>query len=432
MGPVAPVSHLYSRGSPPRELSQVKIEAADRSCLPMAELNRVLGGGLVSGSLVLVGGEPGIGKSTLLLQIADIIPKERGNAVYVSGEETEHQIKLRADRLGIKGNNLYLMAETDLEAIFNELEGLKPGLVLIDSIQTMTLPDVPATAGSITQVKECALRLLQWSKQKNVPVFMAGHVTKGGAIAGPRVLEHMVDVVLYFEGAQFSAYRLLRCVKNRFGSTNEVGVFEMGQKGLLEVANPSEAFLSDRGEESVGSAVVPVLEGNRPLLVEVQSLSTTNYYGIPRRVANGIDFNRLLLLAAVLTKRAGLKLSNQDIMVNVAGGLKIEEPAADLGISLSIASSFRDAGVKIGMVAIGEIGLSGELRSVPQIDRRLSEAARLGFRYGLIPRSALRTLPRIKDLELIPVGNVREAIQMGLVRARLTKEPEEPEEGDSA
>ncbi|MBP1707548.1 MAG: radA [Chloroflexi bacterium] len=417
-------SRVAVRGTPARKLSLIELQNTYRTPLPLNELNRVLGGGLVAGSISLIGGEPGIGKSTLLLQVADMIAATRGNAVYVTAEETAHQIKLRAQRLGIAGENLYLMSETDLEVILSELDNLNPGFVVIDSIQTVGLPEVPAAPGNITQIRECTLRLLQWAKAKEVPVFIVGHLTKSGDIAGPRALEHIVDVVLYFEGAPYSTYRLLRCVKNRFGSANEVGVFEMVEKGLVQVENPSQAFIVEH-EENIGSAVVPIMEGHRPLLVEVQSLATTSYFGMPRRVANGVDFNRLLLIIAVLTKRAGLRLGNQDILVNVAGGLKIEEPGADLAIAISIASSFYDSGVKPGLVVIGEIGLSGELRTVSQIDRRISEAARLGFNLCLLPRSSLKALPPIKGLELLPAGNLKEAIFKGLIRTRRRTQPAE-------
>ena len=346
----------FSSTSPinlPRELSQVILEAADRFPLPLAEVNRVLGGGLVAGSLVLIGGDPGIGKSTLLLQVSALIAQAQDKVLYVSGEETQHQIKLRSERLGIAGEKLYLMAETDLEAILNQIEQLQPSLVVIDSIQAVYLSELETGPGSVTQVRECTLRLMHWAKQNSVPILIAGHVTKDGAIAGPRVLEHIVDVVLYLEGEPFSAYRVLRCVKNRFGSTNEVGVFEMKGQGLIEVDNPSLAFLSQRGDETIGSAVVPTLEGTRPLLVEIQALTNPTSFGLPRRTANGVDFGRLLLLTAVLSRRVGLKLGNQDIITNVTGGIKISEPAADLGIALAIASSFRDMAVDPQLLAVG-------------------------------------------------------------------------------
>jgi len=410
-------SRTSLRENPPQELSQVAAGLSDRLPLPLAELNRVLGGGVVSGSLVLIGGDPGIGKSTLLLQVSALVAQAKGKVAYVSGEETLPQIRLRAERLGVKGEGLYLLAETELDVILSQLEGLSPSLAIIDSIQAVYLPELDTAAGSITQVRECTQRLMHWAKQNSVPVFIAGHVTKDGAIAGPRVLEHIVDVVLYLEGEAFSPYRVLRGVKNRFGSTNEVGVFEMKEHGLVEVDNPSLAFLSQRQAEAIGSAVVPTLEGTRPLLVEIQALTTPTAFGLPRRTANGVDFNRLLLITAVLTKRLGLKLASQDIIVNVTGGLRIEEPAADLGIALAIASSFRDVGVDPHLVAVGEVGLSGELRTVSQLERRVAEAARLGFSRCLVPKTAGK-LSAPKKIELIPVGTLREAVGVGLRKVR--------------
>ena len=368
----------------------------------------------MAGSLVLISGDPGIGKSTLLLQAAASMANGRSRVVYVTGEETAHQIKLRAERLGLEGEGLFIMAETDLEAVLNQVEQAAPALVVIDSIQTVYLSQVEAAAGSISQVRDCTMRLMQWAKMHGVPVFITGHVTKEGAIAGPRVLEHIVDVVLYLEGEPFSAYRLLRCVKNRFGSTNEVGVFEMKEEGMVEVENPSQAFLSQRGTEAIGSAVVPTIEGSRPILVEIQALTTPTSFGQPRRTANGVDFNRLLLVTAVLTKRVGLKLGNQDIMVNVTGGLRVGEPAADLGMALAIASSYRDAEVVPQTAAVGEVGLSGELRAASQLERRLTEAARLGFKRCIIPKAGAKFNPP-KDIEIIAVGTLREAIFKGLV-----------------
>jgi DNA repair protein RadA/Sms len=398
---------------PPQQLSDVDIESTDRTPLPIAEFNRVLGGGLVAGSLALVSGDPGIGKSTLLLQAAASLADKQRRVVYVTGEETAQQIKLRAARLGLPGEGLFIMAETELGRVLEQIEPVSPGLVVVDSIQTVYAPGMESAAGSVGQVRECTMRLMQFAKTSGVPVFISGHVTKEGAIAGPRVLEHIVDVVLYLEGEPFSAYRLLRCVKNRFGSTNEVGVFEMKETGLVEVANPSLAFLSQRGTETVGSAVVPVIEGSRPILVEIQALTTLNNFGQPRRTANGVDFNRLLMVAAVLTKRVGLKLGNQDILVNVAGGLRVGEPAADLGMALAIASSYRDAGVAPQTAAVGEVGLSGELRAVSQLDRRLAEAARLGFKRCIIPQTGARINPP-KDMEIIAAGKLREAVFKGL------------------
>lgn len=404
--------------SPPQELSQVKIETADRLSISLPEFNRVLGGGVVAGSLVLISGDPGIGKSTLLLQVEALLAAASLKAVYISAEETPHQTKLRAERLGVKGEKLYILAESDLEIILGQIEALSPGLVVIDSIQAVYLPGLDAAAGSVTQVRECTLRLMRWAKLNTVPVLIAGHVTKDGAIAGPKVLEHIVDVVLYLEGEPFSAYRLLRSVKNRFGSTNEIGVFEMKEQGLVEVANPSQVFLSQRWGEAVGSAVAATIEGSRPLLVEIQALTNPNSFSLPRRTANGVDFNRLLLITAVLSKRLGLRLGNQDIIVNVTSGLKIGEPAADLGIALAIASSFRDVRVDPQLVAVGEVGLSGELRAVTQLDRRVNESARLGFKRCLVPRTGATISPSPKDVELIPVSTLREAISVGLVKSK--------------
>ncbi len=406
-----------SAANPPQELSQVITDAADRFSLPLGEFNRVLGGGLVAGSLVLISGDPGIGKSTLLLQVSALTAQTWGKVVYVSGEETQHQIKLRAQRLGMKGEGLYLLTETDLDVILGQLEQLQPRLVVVDSIQTVHLPELEAAPGSVTQVRESTLRLMQRAKLANVPILIAGHVTKDGAIAGPRVLEHIVDVVLYLEGEPFNAYRLLRCIKNRFGSTNEVGVFEMKEQGLIEVANPAQAFLSQRSGEAVGSSIVPTLEGSRPLLVEIQALTNPTSFGLPRRTANGVDFSRLLMVTAVLSRRLNLKLGNQDIIVNVTGGFRIGEPAADLGIALAIASSFRDTAVDPHLVAVGEVGLSGELRNVSQLERRVAEAARLGFKRCLVPKSGARFSPP-EGIELIPVSTLREAVSVGLVRGK--------------
>ncbi|MFC1954622.1 DNA repair protein RadA [Chloroflexota bacterium] len=406
---------VITKDNQPQELSRVVIETADRFPLPMTEFNRVLGGGLVPGSLTLTGGDPGIGKSTLLLQVSALVAQSHGRVVYVSGEETLHQIKLRARRLGINGENLFLLAETDLGVILSQIEELSPSLVIIDSIQAVYLPELDSAPGSISQVRECTMRLMQWAKSGAVPVFIVGHVTKDGAIAGPRTLEHIVDAVLYLEGEPFSSYRLLRCVKNRFGSTNEIGIFEMKEQGLIGVDNPSRAFLSQRWGEAVGSTVVPVLEGSRPLLVEIQALTNPTSFGLPRRTANGIDFNRLLLITAVLTRRIGLKLGNQDIMVNAAGGLKIGEPAADLGIALAIVSSSRDVAVDPELAVIGEVGLSGELRAVSQPDRRVNEAARMGFKRCLVPKTGAKVSPMPEDIQVISAGTLKEAIGVGLV-----------------
>ena len=407
---------LYSEENAPQELSKLKTESYPRLSFPLVEFNRVLGGGLVTGSLVLVGGDPGIGKSTLLLQASSAVAAAGGKVVYVSGEESAQQVKLRSERLGIGGDRLYLLPETNLEAILGRLDGLSPNLVIVDSIQTVYIEGLTGTPGSVGQIRECTLRLMRWSKRAGIPVLITGHVTKDGAIAGPRVLEHIVDVVLYLEGETFSSYRILRSTKNRFGSTNEVGVFEMSGDGLIEVVNPSEAFLASHRSGTVGSAVVPTFEGSRPLLVEIQALTSLAGFGPPRRIANGVDFNRLLLIAAVLSRRAGVNLSNQDIITNVIGGMRIGEPAADLGIALAITSSHRDAQVAEGLVALGEVGLSGELRAVPQLDRRIAETARLGFKRCLIPQTPSKLSVHAKGVELLPASTVAEALRLGLIR----------------
>ena len=399
----------------PQELSSLAALNEERFPLPLPELGRVLGGGLVAGSLVLVAGEPGIGKSTLLLQLAGMMTGAEAKVLYVSGEETGQQIKLRARRLGIKGSGLYLLSETDLESITGQIDRLNPRLVIVDSIQSVFLSELDGVPGSITQVRDCTIRLMHQAKMSNRPIFIAGHVTKEGAIAGPRVLEHIVDVVLYLEGEPFSAYRLLRCVKNRFGSTNEVGVFEMKAAGLTVVENPSRVFLAQRWAEAVGSVVVPVLEGNRPLLVEVQALTNPTSFGLPRRTANGVDFGRLLMITAVLSRRVGLRLGNQDIIVNATGGLRVREPAADLGIALAVASSFRDVPVDSEIAVLGEVGLSGEVRAVSHLERRIAEAARMGFKRCLVPKTGMKNVHPPQGIELVPVASLREAIGMGLM-----------------
>ena len=384
--------------------------------LGCAELDRVLGDGMVPGSLVLIAGEPGIGKSTLLLQVLAKVADSRHPVAYVSGEESVGQVKLRAERLNVSGEGLFIFSETNATAVLQHLQELQPQLVVVDSIQTMYVEDLAGSPGSIGQVRECTLRFMEWAKRGDVPVFMSGHVTKDGSIAGPGALEHIVDVVLYLEGEPFSAYRMLRGIKNRFGSTNEVGIFEMGQKGLTEVDNPSLVFLSQGRDAAVGSAVVSTIEGSRPLLVEIQALTTPASLGPPRRIANGIDFNRLLLISAVLTKRARLKLSNQDILVNVTGGLRLSEPAIDLGIASAIASSFWERETLPRLVVFGEVGLNGELRAVPQLERRLAEVARLGFKSCIMPRMSSGPPLDYAGLQLIEAGSVGEALSLGLMR----------------
>ena len=409
--------------TPVQELSRLPANSVPRLTLPLAEFNRVLGGGIVPGSMVLIGGDPGIGKSTLLLEVASLMAESVGRVLYVSGEESAHQIKLRADRLGLRGEGLFLLPETDLQAIMERGQEIAPRLVIIDSIQTVHSSDLSSAAGSVGQVRECTQRLMRWAKSSNIPIFIVGHVTKDGSIAGPNTLEHIVDVVLYLEGERYSSYRLLRGAKNRFGSTDEVGVFEMRDRGLVEVANPSQVFLSQRPEGAVGSVIVPAIEGTRPLLVEIQALTSPTAFGLPRRNANGVDYNRLLMITAVLTKRARLSLGTQDIITNVAGGIKVNEPAADLAIALAIASSFKNARVEPGLVVIGEIGLSGELRAVSQLEKRLAEAAKLGFTSCISPppQSGQR-LPR--EMKHIAATTLSQAIRAGLEKGTSLQDSE--------
>jgi len=397
--------------SEPVALQTVSSAATDRLRVPITELDRVLGGGLVPGSLVLLGGDPGIGKSTLVLQAATSLATANAPVLYVSGEESVQQIKLRADRLGVNAEKLFVLSETDLDRILAAAEKMNPGLLIVDSIQTVYADEITSAAGSVSQVRECTARLIQWAKPRQIPVLIVGHVTKEGTIAGPRVLEHMVDAVLYLEGDRYHQYRILRAVKNRFGSTDEVGVFEMADAGLREVRNPSEAFLEERSGNAAGSTVAVTMEGSRPILVEVQALTSPTAYGLPRRSANGLDTNRLQLLVAVLQKRVGFGLGTQDIYANVVGGLRIAEPAADLAISIAVASSFKERLVDPRTVAIGEVGLSGELRSVNQLERRLAEAKRLGFTRAVVPAVLGRRSGGMGDgLELIRVSTLAEAI----------------------
>jgi len=398
-----------------KPLDALGSEHRERLIVPIDELNRVLGGGLVAGSLVLIGGDPGIGKSTLVLQAAASLTESIGPVLYVSAEESAHQLKLRADRLGVDGSNLWVLSETNLAEILAAAEAQRPGLLIVDSIQTVFIDEITSAAGSVSQVRECTARLMQWAKPRGIPVLIVGHVTKEGTIAGPRVLEHMVDAVLYLEGDRYHQYRILRAVKNRFGSTDEVGVFEMADIGLREVRNPSEAFLEERSGNAAGSTVAVTVEGTRPILVEIQALTTSSHLGMARRSANGLDSNRLQLLVAVLQKRVGLSLGGQDIYANVVGGLRVAEPAADLAVALAIASSFKEQRIDPGVVAVGEIGLSGELRSVNQFDRRLMEARRLGFTKVIAPASLGRRGSHAgTEIEVIRAGSVAEAIEAAL------------------
>jgi DNA repair protein RadA/Sms len=399
----------------PQPLTALGATAVDRIPVPISELDRVLGGGLVPGTLVLIGGDPGIGKSTLVLQAAAALAGVKGPVLYVSAEESAQQIRLRADRLGVRSGEVLVLSGTDLDEILASASAVAPSLLIVDSIQTVSVDDITSAAGSVSQVRECTARLMQWGKSRDIPIFIIGHVTKEGAIAGPRVLEHMVDAVLYLEGERHGHFRVLRAVKNRFGSTDEVGVFEMAESGLREVRNPSEAFLEERNETATGSSVAVTVEGTRPILVEVQALTTPSAFGLPRRSANGLDAGRLQLLVAVLQKRVGLGLGGQDVYANVVGGMRIGEPAADLAVALAIASSFRDRPLDSRLVAIGEIGLSGELRSVGQVERRLGEARRLGFDKAIIPASAARRgTTDVAGLKVIRADTVAEAIEAGI------------------
>ena len=397
-------------GARPQRLTEIRLESGERVATGIGELDRVLGGGMVKGSLVLVGGEPGAGKSTLLIQVSGALAERSGPILYVSGEESAAQVKLRAERLGIASDGLYFLAETDLATIEGHVAQLSPRILVVDSIQTMFLPEVESAPGSVSQVRECGARLMVQAKARGITTFLVGHVTKEGTLAGPRVLEHLVDTVLYFEGERHHAYRVLRAVKNRFGSTNEIGVFEMAERGLVEVRNPSGFFLSERPRGASGSVIVSSLEGTRPLLLELQALVAPANFGAPRRTVIGADYNRVCLLLAVLEKRVGLPLMTQDAFVNVAGGGKVAEPAADLGVVIAAASSYLDRPVRGDVVVIGEVGLTGEVRAVSGLPARLKEAAALGFTSAVVPQNNLAAKEPLA-LEVQGVGSVEEAVK---------------------
>ena len=401
-------------GAEPLLLGDIKAGEEDRFVTKIGELDRVLGGGIVPGSVVLVGGDPGIGKSTLVLQMLRQVSELRGKALYVSGEESPSQIKMRAQRLGVKAENLYVLAETSLDEILRAADELQPQAIVVDSVQTVYTSELPSAPGSVGQVREVSGRLMLHAKRTGIPTFLIGHVTKDGAIAGPRVLEHIVDTVLYFEGDRGHAFRILRAVKNRFGSTNEIGVFEMKESGLAEVANPSEMFLAERPKDATGSVVVSSLEGSRPILAELQALVASSKLAMPRRTCIGVDYNRVSLLIAVLEKRVGMHLMGMDVFVNVVGGLKIDEPAVDLGVIAAVASSFREKPIPPDMVVMGEVGLAGEVRAISQAEARLKDAAKLGFTRCILPAVNVEKIEKsaaLKKMELLGVRTVEEAME---------------------
>lgn len=403
-------SHTENKNTP-KQINEIELTNEERFTSGIGELDRVLGGGIVKGSLVLVGGDPGIGKSTLLLQMCQTVAAE-SNILYASGEESQNQIKIRGQRLGIHNKKLLLLSETNLDFIFESVEKCKPSVLIIDSVQTMYKPDLSSAPGSVSQVREVTIQLMRLAKEMGIAVFLVGHVTKEGTIAGPRVLEHIVDCVLYFEGERHHFHRILRSVKNRFGSTNEIGVFEMRDNGLAEILNPSFMLLDGRPDNAPGSCIICTLEGSRPMLAEVQALVASTNFNIPRRMSTGIDQNRISLLMAVLEKRVGMNLGGQDAYINVIGGFRVDEPAADLGIVLAIASSFRSIPVPQNYIAIGEVGLTGEVRAVNSIEKRLAEAAKLGFDTVILPKGNADNLSFRTSLQLIPVSNVRQALEV--------------------
>lgn len=401
--------------SSPQLLSEVDLSQQKRHLIGLAEVDRVLGGGLVPGSLVLIGGDPGIGKSTLLLQTSEHLSRKLNPVLYASGEESPAQLKLRADRLGVSSDQIYLLTETNLEFILSAVEKLKPKVLVIDSIQTVYRPELGSSPGSVSQVRECTGLLMRLAKSRGISIFLVGHVTKEGAIAGPKVLEHMVDTVLYFEGKEHLAYRILRTVKNRFGSVSEIGVFTMEESGLIEVANPSASFLAQRPHQAPGSVVYASMEGSRPILVEIQALVSPTSFGLAKREAIGVDYNRLSLLLAVLEKRLGLHLGNYDCFVNVAGGIRITEPGADLGIVAAIVSNYRNQPIDETTVILGEVGLAGEVRAISQLDQRLQEIIKLGFTRCICPLYNLKNKKLEHSIELIGVPSVEEGlIKIGL------------------
>ena len=403
---------IPGRGAAPVRISEISVEDQDRTTTGFEELDRVLGSGIVKGSLVLVGGDPGIGKSTLLLQVCRNLAHSNKKVLYISGEESLKQIKMRANRIGTIEGELYFLCETNLDSISGAIGDMKPDIVIIDSIQTMFREDITSAPGSVSQVRESTNLLMQIAKGLGITIFIVGHVTKEGVVAGPRVLEHMVDTVLYFEGDRNDSYRILRAVKNRFGSTNEIGVFEMQEKGLVEVKNPSEMMISGRPKNASGAVVACSIEGTRPILLEVQALVTETNFGMARRTANGVDYNRINILLAILEKRCGYAMSRFDAYVNIAGGMKMNEPALDLAVVMALVSSYKNREVDPGMLIFGEVGLSGEVRGVSQAAQRVAEAVKMGFTTCVLPKANLEKMKGENRIRLIGVENVREAIQL--------------------
>ena len=400
--------------SRPLNINSIETIKEQRFSTCINELDRVLGGGVVKGSLVLVGGDPGIGKSTLLIQVSSNVANSGKKVLYISGEESASQIKMRAQRLGIKSDNLYIFAENNLSIIEAHLESVNPDLIIVDSIQTVFSPEITSAPGTVSQIKEGTSRFMKISKKMGISTFVVGHVTKEGALAGPKVLEHMVDTVLYFEGERFNTYRLVRAVKNRFGSTNELGVFEMREIGLVELENPSKILISEKPKDVAGSVIISTVEGTRPMLLELQALVSPTSFGIPKRTATGVDYNRVSLLMAVLEKRVGMQIQNQDVYINVVGGIKINEPSIDLGIVMSIASSFRNIPIDGNVAITGEVGLTGEIRAVSFIEKRIAECKKLGFTKIIIPKSNYEAVKDIKVIDICPVDSVRQAINIVL------------------
>ncbi|HEK8831470.1 TPA: DNA repair protein RadA [Clostridioides difficile] len=402
--------------SKPVSINSIESKEEERFTTDINELDRVLGGGIVKSSLVLVGGDPGIGKSTLLIQVSSNVANLGKTVLYITGEESESQIKMRAKRLGINSENLYIFAENNLSIIESYLESVNPELIILDSIQTVFSPEISSAPGTVSQIKEGTSKFMKISKKMGISTFIVGHVTKEGSLAGPKLLEHMVDTVLYFEGERYNTYRLVRAVKNRFGSTNELGVFEMRDLGLVELDNPSKILISEKPKDVAGSVIISTVEGTRPMLLELQALVSPTSFGIPKRTSTGVDYNRVGMLLAVLEKRVGLQIQNQDVYINIVGGIKINEPSIDLGIAISVASSFRNIPIDEDIAVTGEVGLTGEVRAVSFIEKRIAECKKLGFKKIVVPRSNYDVVKETKGIEIWPVDNLRQAINIVLGR----------------